>query len=231
MKAVDFIVFARRPRPGRVKRRLARSVGRRHATALYARTLAHTLAEVERLPGVRRILMPAAPCDLPWFRARLARRGWLVRPQAAGDLGRRMHCALAASLRQGRAAVLIGSDVMDLRAEDLWSARRHLATDTTLVLGPAADGGYWLIGLSTAAPELFAAMPWGRPEVFATTTATAARRGLDVGLLTLRHDLDHARDLFGPGAAAYRGRIGPRSRSVLWRPGQRRVVDSEPSPT
>lgn len=212
VKSVDVIVFARRPRAGQVKHRLARSVGRRHAAALYARTLGHTLAVVERLPGVRRILMPAAPRDAAWFRARLARRGWVVRAQAAGDLGRRMDSALQASLRQGRAAVLIGSDVMDLRAADLRCAQRRLAAGTALVLGPAADGGYWLIGLSTAAPELFDGVPWGQSNVFAVTTASAARCGLGVGLLALRHDLDYARDLFGPGAAPYRSRTCSLSR-------------------
>lgn len=211
---VDVIVFARRPRPGRVKRRLARSVGRRCAARLYAQTLERAVAAVASLRGVTRVLMPANPRDRAWFAAQLSRRGWRVRPQVAGDLGRRMAAALAMSVRRDRAAVLIGSDVMDCAVSDLRDAIAQLAAGRDLVLGPAADGGYWLIGVVGGVPEVFSAVNWSTAGVLPATLAAAARHEYRVALLATRHDLDRSRDLFGEGGASYRRRTRWRSSSA-----------------
>jgi uncharacterized protein len=211
---IDVIVFARRPRAGRVKSRLSRAVGRRHAARLYAYTLAQTVAAVEGVRGVSRILMPAQPRDRAWFAAQLSRHGWRIRPQVDGDLGRRMAAALETSVRRGHAAVLIGSDVMDIAAPDLRRAIAHLAAGWRLVLGPAADGGYWLIGVVGALPPVFTAVPWGTAGVLPATLAAAAAQGYGVVLLAKRHDLDRGRDLFGTGGAFYRRRTRKRSSSA-----------------
>jgi uncharacterized protein len=211
---VDVIVFARRPRPGRVKRRLARSVGRRHAAWLYAQTLERAVAAVEGVRGVSRILMSADPRDRAWFGAQLSRRGWRVRPQVAGNIGRRMAAALETSVRRDRAALLIGSDVMDCVASDLRHAIAHLAGGYDLVLGPAADGGYWLIGIVGRLPEVFEAVPWSTAGVLAATLAATAQHGSRVALLGARHDLDRAQDRFGQGGAFYRRRTRWRSSSA-----------------
>jgi glycosyltransferase A (GT-A) superfamily protein (DUF2064 family) len=101
--------------------------------------------------------------------------------------------------RQGaRRVVLIGSDLPELAAADLAAAFNALAR-CDLVLGPAADGGYWLIGLAGSWPRLFAGGPraiaWGGNQVLAQTLAVADQLGLVVTLLPMRHDLDRPEDL------------------------------------
>lgn len=189
------IVFARRPLPGRCKRRLARAVGPRRAARLYAATLTRTLGEAERLANVRRVLLAVSAADAAWFRVALHGRGWHVARQVEGDLGRRMERALASAARHGRYALLIGSDVLDVDVADLAAAREALLGGHDVVVGPAADGGYWLIGVRGPCPALFVDMPWGRATVCRETRARAAASGLTLAEVALRHDLDRGRDL------------------------------------
>ncbi len=189
------IVFARRPLPGRCKRRLARAVGPRRAAHLYAATLARTLAAAERLAKVRRVLLAVTAADAAWFRVALHGRGWHVARQTAGDLGQRMDRALAGAVQRGRYALLIGSDVLDVDAADLAAARDALLAGHDAVVGPAADGGYWLIGVRRPCPALFVDMPWGSGTVCQQTRARAAASGLALAEVALRHDLDRGRDL------------------------------------
>jgi glycosyltransferase A (GT-A) superfamily protein (DUF2064 family) len=90
--------------------------------------------------------------------------------------------------------VLIGSDLPELEASDLSAAFTSLGHRQG-VLGPALDGGYWLIGLRRPEPELLAGIAWGSDQVLEQTLAAMARRGLEPELLTRRGDLDWARDL------------------------------------
>lgn len=211
---IDLLVFARRPRAGRVKRRLARALGHRHAAALYARTLAHTLELAAKVRGVRRCLYAAGAREAAWFAPRLRPRGWRVRVQGRGDLGQRMADALRASTRGDRAALLIGSDLLDVRRVDLEAAVAALAAGRQLVLGAAADGGYWLIGVRPPLPAVFTAMPWGTAGVLAATCAAARELGVVPTVLPVRRDLDRARDLFTPAGARYRRRTRSRSRAA-----------------
>lgn len=215
MNPCTVIVFARRPRGGRVKRRLARAAGRRRARRCYARTLARMLDEVEALRGVRRVLMPAAAADVAWFRARLRGRPWQVRAQARGDLGQRMASALSAALARGGHAILVGSDILDGAAHDLAQACGALAGGAGVVVGTARDGGYWLIGLAAPCAVLFHGMPWSTAAVSALTVARARAAGRRVATLAPRHDLDHGRDLLG--AAARRCFARPQRRRARWR--------------
>ncbi len=202
MATATLIVFARRPHAGKVKRRLARSMGGRGAAQVYAGLLARTLRASRRSGYSRLLLMPASPGDCAWFRARCARHGWLIRAQVRGDLGRRMAHALGAELARGRSAVLIGSDIADLQCADLRAARRELAAGAEAVLGPASDGGYWLIGLTLPVAGLFDDMPWSTSAVAALTCERLADAGRRLAVLAVRHDIDEARDLRQPGISA-----------------------------
>ncbi|MEQ8660743.1 MAG: TIGR04282 family arsenosugar biosynthesis glycosyltransferase [Gammaproteobacteria bacterium] len=202
---VTLIVFARRPRAGACKRRLARAIGARRAARHYAATLARTLAVAERLPRMRRVLLAVTPADAAWFRRHLRGRRWQVGAQGRGGLGARMAAALAGALAGGGPALLIGSDLVDVEAGDLRAARAALAAGGDVVLGPAADGGYWLIGLAAPRPALFAGIPWGSTAVAACTRARAATLGLGVCEVACRHDLDRGRDLVRRRPAALRG--------------------------
>ena len=196
------ICFAREPVPGQVKTRLIPPLGPVGATRLYRALLGVTLEAAAAVPGVHRELWCADGPRDGGVCGRLARRyDMSLRHQPPGDLGRRMEAALAEALTHSERAVLIGSDCPQFNLAYLASAFAALET-ADAVLGPAADGGYVLIGLRRISPELFADMPWGTGLVLARTRA--ALRGLDwswVELPTLR-DLDVPEDLQAfPGLA------------------------------
>jgi len=199
----QLVVLARGPSPGRCKRRLAAGLGSRAAAAVHDRLCAHTLAAVAgaRLPaGAETVLA------VQGLGARAARRwarglGPLERPtlrivgQGGGSLGLLMQRQLMRARREGAArVVLIGSDLPALESADLAEAFRALER-APLVLGPAADGGYWLIGLAGRWPALFAGITWGTSQVLGQTLAVAEAAGLPVSLLAERGDLDRPGDL------------------------------------
>lgn len=121
--------------------------------------------------------------------------GRTLRLQRGRDLGERMHGALRRALRRHRFAVLIGADCPALRPRELRRALRWLRGGADLVLAPAEDGGYALIGASRISPALFHDVHWGTGEVVAQTLRNAARAGLRVRLLPIVWDVDRPEDL------------------------------------
>ncbi len=195
MSCATVVVFARRPRPGRVKTRLARVIGGVRAASHYRMTLQRMLALVDALPGVRRVLLCTQPVERSWFRARLSGHRWRVGAQHLGDLGQRMKHALDRYVAPGCPALLVGSDVLDASLDDLQAAVTRLRAGTDVVLGPAADGGYWLIGIREESGDLFRDIPWSTDQVLPLTLERAAAKRRTVYLLQARHDLDRAADL------------------------------------
>ncbi len=211
--------MARWPAPGRCKRRLARGCGTVRAAAVQARLTAHTLAAASQARQRSWRENPPRPLAVvlavDGLGPRAARR-WgrrlgadRVRLQGGGSLGLRMRRQLLRARRAGAtAAVLIGSDLPQLDATDLLDAFSALERGA-LVLGPARDGGYWLIGLGAAAAAvpvnealpaaLFsgadAAIGWGGPQVLEHTLAAARAAKLAPRMLALRNDLDRPADL------------------------------------
>lgn len=193
--AAAVLVFVRAPHAGRVKTRLAAEIGAAAALRVYRRLAEHTLAEARRLGAAARVRVCYTPAD-----AEPAVRAWLgagieYRAQGEGDLGARMRRAFEEAFRDGFGRVLlVGSDVPGLRAGLL---RRALALldEHAAVLGPAFDGGYYLLGLREPRPELFAAVPWSTPRVLALTLAKLRAAGLEPALLETLRDVDHAADL------------------------------------
>ena len=108
-------------------------------------------------------------------------------PQGGGDLGARL-------ARVGAPVLLIGSDCPDLTAAHLGAAAKALET-APAVLGPAGDGGYWLLGLARATPQCFDAMPWGTATVATQTRARLAGLGVVPTELETLHDCDRPEDL------------------------------------
>jgi len=189
------IVFARAPRPGRVKSRLVSALGAAGAARLHARLLARAVATA-RAARCGTVELHCAPhAGHPLFRMLARRHGIRLRTQAGGDLGARMHGALEGALRRADAAVLIGSDCPALRAADIRAAFAALRGGADVVLAPAEDGGYPLIGLKRASKTLFEGVPWGGPRVLAETRARAARLGWSVTLLRTLWDVDRPGDV------------------------------------
>ena len=194
----QLIVMARWPAPGRCKRRLAGSVGAVAAARIQARLTGHTLAVV---CGGRRRLGFELVLAVDGLAGRAARR-WgealgadRVRLQGSGGLGVRMQRQVCRAFRTGaRRVVVIGSDLPQLEGGDLAAAFAALESSAA-VLGPARDGGYWLLGLRQPQPALLAGIAWGTPQVLAQTLAAMDRLGLEPALLAPRSDLDWATDL------------------------------------
>lgn len=190
------IVFARAPRAGAVKTRLAATLGAAEAAAVYARLLSRALRFAEDSRFAWRYLFAADTAEIGYFENRLDPERWRVRAQCGGDIGRRMHHAFAAILHDHQFAVLVGSDVADCTVADLDRAWAILARDQApVVIGPSADGGYWLIGLRKANRLVFDDIPWSTSKVLAATHARIVESGLGVVSLAPRHDVDEYDDL------------------------------------
>ncbi|MCU0936330.1 MAG: TIGR04282 family arsenosugar biosynthesis glycosyltransferase [Gammaproteobacteria bacterium] len=194
------LVFTRAPVPGEAKTRLIPALGAEGAAALHARLVRRTVSAAR---GVAPITVCCAPGpDHPFFQSLAVDFGVGLQPQAGADLGERMSWALRDALAGARAAVLIGTDCADQQPTDLADAFEALEGGADAVLGPVADGGYWLIGLRRWDAGLFAAIPWGTAEVLGRTRRALEALGWRSAELAERHDLDRPEDL------AYLGGLG-----------------------
>jgi hypothetical protein len=188
------IVFARAPVPGQAKTRLIPALGAGGAAALAERLLAHAVAAAASA-GFEHVELCATPdASHPAIRQLAQQHGLALTTQGDGDLGARMHRALARSLQQHAHALLIGSDVPGLDAACLRQADAALATHDAVFV-PALDGGYALVGLRGAAPQLFDGMRWSTPRVMQHTRRRAAAAGLRVAELPPLRDIDEPADL------------------------------------
>jgi rSAM/selenodomain-associated transferase 1 len=115
-------------------------------------------------------------------------------PQDDGDLGARMAAAIARAHGRGAGkVVVIGTDCPDLTADTVEEAFARLDT-ADVVLGPALDGGYYLVGVRRPTPEIFAGVPWSAADTLAVTLERARAAGLSVALLAPLRDVDTAAD-------------------------------------
>ncbi|RJR33426.1 MAG: DUF2064 domain-containing protein [Desulfobacteraceae bacterium] len=189
------IVFGRYPAPGRVKTRLAQSLGRARAGELQRRITEGILSRVQRFSSVRSVDVEIC---FDGTTERKMRRWlgprYLYSGQKDGDLGERMKAALDAAFRDGcRRVVLHGTDIPGL-THSLLEEAFHKLRDTDLVLGPSTDGGYWLLGLGRPA-DLFEGIPWGTNSVLEKTILKAKAVGLNIHLLNALTDVDDLEDL------------------------------------
>jgi rSAM/selenodomain-associated transferase 1 len=169
-------VFSRAPVPGRVKTRLVPRMGEWRAARLHARLTAHALRTAS-----------AAGCGPVELHDTARQRG--------ADLGERMYRALSSALRRHRAAIVIGSDCPALRPADLQRAARLLAGGCDVVLAPAEDGGYVLIGARRVSPRLFRGIDWGSSSVYQKTAQKLATAGYRWRALRTLWDVDRPEDL------------------------------------
>lgn len=188
-------IFARAPEPGRVKRRLAGALGEAGALSAYLELVEGTLARCAQAASyTSELWVSGGDLDHPRILDWLARYPLALHEQTGADLGERMWWALKRGLAAGTAAVLIGTDCPDIDRRYVEQAFEQLASHD-LVLGPAEDGGYGLIGLGTRPlPELFGDMPWGEATVLEHTLARARRLGARVALLPTIYDVDRPED-------------------------------------
>ena len=194
--ACALLIFTRYPEPGRTKTRLIGTLGAEGAAALQRAMTVHTVKTARRLAGRQSVSITV--CTSGAEPARFAQ--WLgpdlsYESQAEGDLGVRMHAACAAAFAGGAGrVVVIGADAPDLSLEHLQRAFAELERHD-VVIGPALDGGYYLIGLRAPAPRLFEGIEWGIESVRARTLEIAEQCGLSVAQLEPLGDVDLPEDL------------------------------------
>lgn len=187
------VVFARQPDPQNTKTRLSPPLSREDAVRLYACFLADTLAAARQIRGVTRIIAYDPAAAEAYFAALAP--DFQRMPQIGANLGDRMHQALAALFAQGyRRVVLIGSDLPHLPPQTFRLGFESLRQGAEVVLGPSADGGYYLIGLTRPQPRLFD-LPMSTSDVLRQTLERVERLGLRLTLLPEVFDIDTAADL------------------------------------
>jgi rSAM/selenodomain-associated transferase 1 len=188
-------LFCKYPEPGRVKTRLAASIGNERAVAVYRELVRSTLDCVAGLARPIDFFVYVDPAE-----AASAFHSWLgvgfrYVPQSVGDLGDRMLTAFREMTDPGpRPAVLIGADCPELRPDHLAQAFDALA-EHDLVLGPTEDGGYYLIGAHRPYPDLFRNVPWSTQSVRDVTIRRAEQQRLRVVELPPLPDVDTLADL------------------------------------
>ncbi|MFN8736670.1 MAG: TIGR04282 family arsenosugar biosynthesis glycosyltransferase [Betaproteobacteria bacterium] len=192
---IGIAVLARAPVAGAAKTRLSPLLGAAGAARLQARLLEATLAKAVALPDARVTLWVAGDAAHPSVVAAAQHHGVTVLPQQGADLGARMaHAAAHALAAPGVAAALvIGTDCPALRTAHLEQAAAALARHP-VVLVPAEDGGYVLLGLRAPQPALFEGVAWGGPQVLAATRQRIAAAGLRHVELPALPDLDTPAD-------------------------------------
>ena len=191
LSSTALVIFVRNPVLGQVKTRLAKDIGNERALAIYLQLLQHTL-EITRDLSFRKFIYYAdevSDYDL-W-----SVPGYTKRKQNGNDLGERRLNSFKELFDQGFTQIMIiGSDCLQLQTEHLQEAVVLLESNAA-VIGPASDGGYYLLGLTKLYPDLFVNKPWSTDQVFAKTIGDFNNQGISFALLEELSDIDDITDL------------------------------------
>lgn len=186
------LFFARAPRSGEVKTRLAADVGQQEALEIYRELGSQVIGQIAAAASITVWCEPADGID--------ETRAWLgdlcYRGQPEGDLGVRLAYAFDAhfNAHPSEPAIAIGADAPGVDAGVIARTGDALRT-SDVVIGPASDGGYYLIGLSRRLPELFGGIPWGTDGVFEATCAACRALAVAPVILPELRDVDRLDDL------------------------------------
>jgi hypothetical protein len=189
-------VFVKAPRAGYVKTRLARGLGTESAVRFYTLCARHICDRLRSLPDdCARYAYYSGALFRSDIRA-LCGPGITLRPQADDEsLGMRLNCAFEELFRKGmQRVVIVGSDIPDLHEGIILDAFKALETHE-VVMGPAHDGGYYLIGLTRPLPALFRNMPWSSSRILQKTEEKCEDRGFSYHTLGRCYDIDTLDDI------------------------------------
>jgi len=192
------VVMAKAPREGEVKTRLLGAISPEEARRLYVAFLSDTFALMEEVVEERENLTVAL-CYTPEGEEEafeeVEREGSLMIPQRGADLGERIANCFADLFALGfESVVVIGADSPTLPGEYILDAFECFETDDDVVIGPAEDGGYYLIGMRKLHKRIFEGIPWGEAGVLDATVERAKEAELDLVLLSEWHDVDTPED-------------------------------------
>lgn len=189
------MIFAKAPVAGKAKTRLIPALGEEGAARLHHHLLDTTVAMAAAQSRLALQLWCSPDCGHDAFHKLHSRFPVELFQQQGDDLGQRMAFAFEQALHDYDFAIIIGTDCPELASGDLEQCAALLQQGEDAVLGPAADGGYYLLGLSRYEPQLFDAVAWGSDKVLAQTREKLGQSGFHYAELTLRHDLDRPDDL------------------------------------
>ncbi len=194
-------IFARPPLAGQVKTRLIPALGANTATMLYRRMLLHSVEQASLADYCALQIWCTEQPGHAFFHELSERFSVSLHTQQGDDLGSRMYHALQQGLQDYEQAVLIGSDCPSLSSEILKQAAEHLTESAPLVLGPASDGGYYLLGMCASVSrlasirKLFEGLAWGEDGVLQGTRDRLQMLGLVWNELPVLNDVDVPADL------------------------------------
>lgn len=183
------MVFVKNPVLGRVKTRLAKEVGRQKALAIYQQLFSHTQSITKQVQVPKLVYYSdRLPEPNPWESS-----DYQVTLQPTGDLGQRMAAAFKENLEQYNRVVIIGSDNPELTPNNLEVAFEKLK-QKDIVIGPAKDGGYYLLGMKAFHASLFQDITWSTDRVFKQTLAQIHKANLSYYTLPEQNDIDTYQD-------------------------------------
>lgn len=199
-RGTALVIFAKAPIPGRVKTRLCPPLTPDEAATLHGSFVLDTLERTKAAVGKLKLRMDrylaCAPCSTHvFFKIMEERQGVKLIDQVGDDLGVRMHHVVETMFSRGyRRTIIIGTDVPTVPLEHFRQALTLLDSHD-LTIGPALDGGYYLIGMNKTVPELFSGIPWSTDQVLRLTQEKATTLGLKTALLEPWRDVDTLADL------------------------------------
>ena len=189
------LVFQKNLIAGRTKTRLAATIGNEKALLVYKQLILITTNVLINLPFDKLIYYSEfIPLDIEDKEIETTAKT-LVLVQHGNDLGARMLNSFSDQFKMGYSRlIIIGTDCPDLNSELLLNAFNALESHD-IVIGPAADGGYYLLGMSKLYPELFEGVEWSTSEVYGQTLYIISKLGLSFSLMPVLRDLDNEDDL------------------------------------
>ncbi|RRO12155.1 TIGR04282 family arsenosugar biosynthesis glycosyltransferase [Flavobacteriaceae bacterium 14752] len=183
------IIFTRKPEKGKVKTRLAQGVGDDKALEIYKFLLQHTAKVTAKVKAHKQVYYTKAIAKNDFWDDKIFEK----KVQIDGDLGQKMQQAFEQAFQDGfEKVVIIGSDLYDINHKLIDKAFAKLDHNDA-VIGPATDGGYYLLGTKSIFPEVFKNKPWGTDEVLNLTLQDLKSK--QVALLEAKNDIDYLEDL------------------------------------
>lgn len=183
------IIFIKNPELGKVKTRLAKTVGAEKALAIYIALMEHTRKIAEALPVARYLFYSQEINQKDNWSSRRFHKDL----QIEGDLGVKIATAFHTVFKENEKVVIIGSDCASLTPEIVQVAFDKL-DEHPFVIGPAMDGGYYLLGMNQFSPEVFRDIEWSTESVFPTTVERIESLGKTYHLLPTLSDIDYEED-------------------------------------
>lgn len=189
MKTNALLIFTRNPELGKVKTRLAKTIGNEKALTVYKDLLLHTRNETQAIDCDKFVFYDSEIVDNDIWSG----TSYQKKLQSNGDLGQRMHEAFKTLFEMGYSnCIIVGSDLFDLKAIIIETAFKELLNYEVLI-GPAEDGGYYLLGLKKDDYAIFQNKDWGTASVFKATMRDLENK--KVGILDTLNDIDTFEDL------------------------------------